>query len=242
MRKVLVIDDEKATLKMFRLFLTAYGYSVFVAENGETGLNIFKKEHPQIVFTDIKMPGMDGFEVLKQIKGINALIEVVVITGHGDMDLAVQALNLGATDFINKPIHRTALESALGRAEERIKVANTQENRISWESKDNIIIIDIKGNITSASESMLSDAFTNASEQGSINILLNFDEIASMNGTGIALLIKLLSESKKKNQVVAITGISENFKQIFDMVGITRFVKIFDTREDGIYHLTQRGL
>jgi len=85
---------------------------------------------------------------------------------------------------------------------------------------------------------MLSDAFTNASEQSCINILINFDEIASVNGAGIALLIKLLSESKKKNQVVAITGISENFKQIFDMVGITRFVKIFDKQEDAVNHLT----
>lgn len=238
MRKILVIDDEKPTLKMFRLFLIAYGYEVLIAEDGQTGLEIFKKESPDIVFTDIKMPGMDGIEVLRKIKETDPLTEVIVVTGHGDMDLAIQALNLGAADFINKPIAKIALDSALGRAEERIKLSGTQENEILFQKRDNLAIIDIKGNITSTSEPFLSDAFKKASEHDSSNILLRFDEISSVNGAGIAILIKLLSVSRKENKVVAITGISENFKQIFEMAGITRFAKIFDKQEDAIKHLT----
>ncbi|MBW1822263.1 MAG: response regulator [Deltaproteobacteria bacterium] len=238
MRKILVIDDEKPTLKMFRLFLIAYGYEVFVAEDGQTGLEIFEKESPDIVFTDIKMPGMDGIEVLRKIKETDPLTEVIVVTGHGDMDLAIQALNLGATDFINKPIAKIALDSALGRANERIKLAGTQENKILFQNRDNLTTIDIKGNITSISEPFLSGAFKNASEHDASNILLRFDEISSVNGAGIAILIKLLSASRKENKVVAITGISENFKQIFEMAGITRFAKIFDKQEDSVNHLT----
>ena len=68
MEKILVIDDEKATLSMFRLFLDAYGYSVYTAENGKEGLEIFRKEKPAIVLTDIKMPGIDGLAILRQIK------------------------------------------------------------------------------------------------------------------------------------------------------------------------------
>ncbi|MDX2452861.1 response regulator [Desulfosarcina sp.] len=67
-KTVLVIDDEAATLTMFRLFLNAYRYSVLTAENGETGLRLVREHHPGIVFTDLKIPGMDGFEVLRQIK------------------------------------------------------------------------------------------------------------------------------------------------------------------------------
>jgi len=238
MRKILVIDDEKPTLKMFRLLLSAYGYSVFIAEDGQTGLEIFKKESPDIVFTDIKMPGMDGIEVLRKIKETDPLTEVIVVTGHGDMDLAIQTLNLGATDFINKPIHKIALDSALGRADERIKLSGTQENKILFQNKDDLTIIDIKGNITSISEPFLSDAFKNASEHDTSNILLRFDEISLVNGAGIAILIKLVSVSRKENKIVAITGISENFKQIFEMAGITRFAKIFDKQEDAINHLT----
>jgi anti-anti-sigma factor len=238
MHKILVIDDEKPTLKMFRLFLRAYGYSVLIAEDGQTGLEIFKKESPDIVFTDIKMPGIDGIEVLRKIKETNPLTEVIVVTGHGDMDLAIQALNLGATDFINKPIHKIALDSALGRADERIKLSGTQEDKILFQNKDDLTIIDIKGNITAISKPFLSDAFKNASEHNTPYILLHFDEISSVNGAGIAILIKLISASKKENKVVAITGISENFKQIFEMAGITRFAKIFDKQEDAINYLT----
>jgi DNA-binding NtrC family response regulator len=117
MPTVLVIDDESATLTMFRLFVNAYGYTVLTAENGETGRQLVRDRHPDIVFTDLKMPGMDGFEVLKQIKKRSPRIEVIVITGHGDMDHVVRALNLEATDFINKPIGRSALDAALKRAE-----------------------------------------------------------------------------------------------------------------------------
>mgnify|MGYP001597807028 CR=1 FL=1 len=118
MENILVIDDEKPTLMMFRLTLAAYGYEVLTAENGQEGVDVFNRERPGIVLTDIKMPGMDGIEVLKQVKAIDPSAEVIVITGHGDMDLAIQALNLEATDFINKPVQRVALSQALKRAEE----------------------------------------------------------------------------------------------------------------------------
>jgi len=242
MRKVLVIDDEKATLNMFRLFLKAYGYLEYLADNGSSGIEIYNKEKPDIVFTDIKMPGMDGFEVLKKIKKIDPATEIIVMTGHGDMELAVQALNLEATDFINKPIQRTALDSALARAEERLKLAGKQESQISLRTIDNISVIEIRGNITSVSEKTLMDVYEQASIQKTSSektssILLHFDEASSINGAGIAILIQLLSDSKKRNQSIAITGISENFKHIFDMVGITRFAKIFNTEEDAINNL-----
>jgi YesN/AraC family two-component response regulator len=122
MEKILVIDDEKATLFMFRLFLDAYGYAVLTAENGEQGLEIFKKERPAIVITDIKMPGIDGLTVLQKIKEIDPKAEVIVITGHGDTDLTTQALNINAVDFINKPIKKEALDEALKKAEERLNL------------------------------------------------------------------------------------------------------------------------
>ena len=121
MQKVLIIDDEKPTLAMFELFLDAYGFQVFTAENGEDGIMVFEKEHPSIVFTDIKMPGIDGFEVLKRIKTSAPHAVVIVITGHGDKELAKRALDLKATDFIHKPIQKEALDAALERAEKVLK-------------------------------------------------------------------------------------------------------------------------
>ena len=121
MKKILVIDDEVPTLEMLRLFLGACGYQVFTASSEPEGLEIFEKETPPIVLTDIKMPGKDGFAILKSIKELRPETEVIVITGHGDKDLAKKALELEASDFFNKPLDTEALEQALDRIEERLK-------------------------------------------------------------------------------------------------------------------------
>ena len=147
-KTVLVIDDETATLTMFRLFLNAYGYSVLTAENGETGLRLVREHHPGIVFTDLKMPGMDGFEVLKKIKKTAPQTEVVVITGHGDMDHVVRALNLDATDFINKPIGRSALDAALKRAEARLNDDRQDTAPLHVEFSSGVGILSIHGTLS----------------------------------------------------------------------------------------------
>lgn len=235
MRKILVVDDERSTLSMFRLFLSAYGYTVMTAENGTEGLQLFEKEKPPIVITDIKMPGVDGIELLRRIKEIDEMTEVIMITGHGDMDLAVKALDLDATDFINKPIEKPALDSALKRAEYRLKFAGEKErNEIQLRTEKDVTVMDIEGNVTSVSESFLSEAFEKASAKGATQIIMCFNENCSINGAGIALLIQLLSSSQRHNLAVAITGLSDNFKKVFDMVGITKLAKIFDNQEDAI--------
>ncbi|MCG6894612.1 MAG: response regulator [Desulfobacteraceae bacterium] len=124
MKKILVIDDEVATLDMLELFLTACGYEVFVAENETQGLQIFQREQPRIVLTDIKMPGQDGLTILQKIKSLRPETEVIVITGHGDRDLAQKAFELKASDFFNKPLDTEALSAALKEAEERVARLN----------------------------------------------------------------------------------------------------------------------
>ena len=120
MQKVLIIDDEKPTLAMFQLFLEAYGFEVLTGESGEEGIRVFVKEKPDIVFTDIKMPGMDGFEVLRRIKALAPEAVVIVTTGHGDKDLEKKAMDLKATDFIHKPIQKEALDVALAKAQKML--------------------------------------------------------------------------------------------------------------------------
>jgi signal transduction histidine kinase len=119
MDKILVIDDEKPSLAMLRLLLGAYGYRVLTAENGMAGLEVFRSEKPPIVMTDIKMPGIDGIEVLQRIKQESQDTEVIMVTGHGDIELAIQSLKFDATDFITKPISNDALGIALKRVNER---------------------------------------------------------------------------------------------------------------------------
>jgi signal transduction histidine kinase len=119
-KRILLVDDEKDIRDVLRLPLFDLGYEVLEAENGEDALQVFKDSRPPMVLTDIKMPVMDGIELLQKIKRENPEAEVIMITGHGDMDLAVKSLKFDATDFITKPINVDVLEIAIRRAAERI--------------------------------------------------------------------------------------------------------------------------
>ena len=120
--QILLVDDEEGICKILSISLQDIGYEVFTACNGEEALDIFLKKNPPIVLTDIKMPGMDGIELLRRIKHENPETEVIMITGHGDMDLAIKSLKHEATDFVTKPINDDVLEIALKRAKERIQM------------------------------------------------------------------------------------------------------------------------
>jgi anti-anti-sigma factor len=229
--KILVIDDEKATLKMFRLFLDVYGFDILTAESGEEGLEVFDREKPDIVLTDIKMPGMDGIEVLQEIKKRSPGTEVIVITGHGDMDLAIQALNLDAADFINKPIQRQSLEQGLSRARERLKLAKSRQNEVRVREQGAALVIEIQGSVSSHSEPYLREAYAKARAAEVKRIVLHFDPNTSVNGAGIAILTQLVLESEKDGLEIVMAGLSDNFRKVFGIVGLTRMIQIFDSLE-----------
>jgi two-component system NtrC family sensor kinase len=122
MNKILLIDDEEDILKVLSMSLKIDGYDVITATNGTQGIEQFEQTSPQIVLTDIKMPGMDGLQVLKKIKELTPDVEVIIITGHGDIDSAIEALQYGASGFIQKPVKDKALSIALERAKEKLKI------------------------------------------------------------------------------------------------------------------------
>jgi len=121
-KKILIVDDEKDICEVLDITLSDEGYQVFTASSGEEALRLYGEVNPPIILTDIRMPGMDGIDLLKRVKGANPETEVIMITGHGDMDLAIKSLKLEATDFITKPINYDILEIALNRAHERISM------------------------------------------------------------------------------------------------------------------------
>ena len=136
-KTILLVDDERDIREVLNLSLSDMGYQVYEAENGDQALGIFKEVLPAIVLTDIKMPGMDGIELLEKVKRENPEAEVIMITGHGDMDLAIKSLKYKATDFITKPINVDVLEIALQRAMERIVIR--QKLREYTESLENLV-------------------------------------------------------------------------------------------------------
>jgi PAS domain S-box-containing protein len=118
---------------------------VISANNGAEGLAAFENEKPEIVLTDIKMPGMDGIEVLKKVKTLNPDAEVIIITGHGDIENAIEALKYGASDFINKPVRDEALSIALQRAREKLDIRQQlQEYTTDLEKKIAVATLEMR--------------------------------------------------------------------------------------------------
>ncbi|OEU45452.1 MAG: hypothetical protein BBJ60_03615 [Desulfobacterales bacterium S7086C20] len=118
---VLLVDDEEGIRNVLSISLADAGYEVHTAESAVKALEIFRKLSPAIVLADIKMPGVDGMELLRKVKEERHDTEVIMITGYGDLDLAARSKELEATDFVTKPISQEALEIALERAQERIR-------------------------------------------------------------------------------------------------------------------------
>ncbi|MGD1968402.1 MAG: STAS domain-containing protein [Desulfobacterales bacterium] len=110
----------------------------------------------------------------------------------------------------------------------------TQANKILLEQHGDVTLLDIRGDITILSESSLNDAYADANNQGAGKILLKFERDIYINSGGISVLIQLLAKTEQNNQQIGIIGLSDHFTKIFNMVGITKFAKLYTTREDAL--------
>ena len=117
--RVLLVDDEPGIRHVLGALIRDFGYDVHTAESAREALEAFTANPFPIVVTDIRMPGMDGLALLERVRNQNPDTQVVMITGHGDMDNAVECLRLGAADFIAKPVNDDLLEHSLKRAAEQ---------------------------------------------------------------------------------------------------------------------------
>ena len=113
-----------------------------------------------------------------------------------------------------------------------------QEIEIKVENHGVVTLFDIQGDVTVFSEPFLNEAYKNANNEGAKKLLLKFEESAYINSGGIAVLIQLLAKTKQNNQQIGITGLSEHFKKIFHMVGITKFAHIHSTVEEALESLS----
>jgi DNA-binding NtrC family response regulator len=230
--KILVIDDEKPTLSMFRLFLTAYGYEVYTAEDGEKGLALFQEIRPGIVFTDLKMPGLDGLEVLRRIRKSGLPSEVIIITGHGDMENAVEALDLEASDFINKPVERHALSSALARAEKRRQQQRDTFFTLLETQREGNRIFSLKGKLSASARPLFSPLLSAVNPDPGKERVLFFDNDFSINKSGISLLMEVIQKLRQKNTPVVMENLSYNYLRIFQMAGMDKFAVLKEALTD----------
>ncbi len=118
-KKVLVIDDESNILDSIKMVLEYEKYHVKTAKSGLDGIEIFKEFKPQIVLLDVKMPGFNGIDVLRNLKEVEKNVEVIMISGHSGIEEAVEASKLGAFDFLEKPVAREKLTLTVRNAFEK---------------------------------------------------------------------------------------------------------------------------
>ena len=112
-KKILVVDDEKSIREMLMKFLAEKGYRACGAAGGDEALKVLKREKPDVVLLDIRMPGADGIETLKKIKRADKRVGVIMVTAVSEREVAEQCLELGAFDYITKPISLKYLEESL---------------------------------------------------------------------------------------------------------------------------------
>jgi DNA-binding NtrC family response regulator len=116
---ILVVDDERQICDLLQDFLTQEGYQVFTATNGVEAISLGKQERLDLALVDIKMPGMDGIEAFCELKNVKKDMEVIILTGHGTLRTAKEAMRLGAYDYLTKPFDLRLVKSVIQEALER---------------------------------------------------------------------------------------------------------------------------
>jgi two-component system, NtrC family, nitrogen regulation response regulator NtrX len=145
MPKILVIDDERAIRNTLKEVLEYENHEVDIAEDGPAGIELFEAGNYDIVLCDIKMPRMDGIEVLQKISAVNSDIPVVMISGHGNIDTAVDAIKKGAFDFLEKPVDLNRVLITIKNALERSTLVTQTKNLRKQVSKKYEIVGESEG-------------------------------------------------------------------------------------------------
>lgn len=134
--KALIVDDEEGIRKTLAMVLNEKGYQVFTAADGQAGLRVAEEARPEILILDIRLPGMDGLEVLRQLRASSVPISVIMITAFQDMETTVQAMKLGAHEYIHKPIDLGEFETAIDKIAGLLGLSGGFEGTIREISKE----------------------------------------------------------------------------------------------------------
>lgn len=227
MKKILIVDDEEPVREVLKAALTEKGYAVSEAKNGMEGFTLFQKTNPDIILTDVRMPGLSGIEITKRIKHLKEDIDVIIMTGFGSEELVVKALRAGASNYIKKPIVFddlfNILENIIYKRENRRRYEITRDAVVS-EQKDiimgnnvtnvwgviNQILFNIHSRVDSKTiEGMglgLYEILINAIEHGNLGISYEEKSKALQDNTYTQLIKRKTAEADAQGKKVYINS------------------------------------
>lgn len=190
-KDILIVDDESLVCDSLKEMLTVDGYSVDTALSAPAALKKIKEDGFNLVLSDIQMPGMNGLDLLKEIKGLDSDALVVFITGHGHIDGAIEAIKLGAYDYITKPIDDLRLKVTIQRALEQRQLMSSYESlkkRLKpWDLQETLLFRDRK------MEQLMELVHTIADTQATVLI-------TGESGTGKSLLAQYIHKHSSRHQ------------------------------------------
>jgi len=114
-KSILVVDDEENSRNGLHRILSKYNYDVSTAKTGSEALSCLKKKHCDVILTDMRMPGMSGLDLLKKVKEVSPDIGVIIFTAYGEVDSYLEAMNLGAYEYLNKPVKVDELRKVIAK-------------------------------------------------------------------------------------------------------------------------------
>ncbi|WP_430812617.1 MULTISPECIES: sigma-54-dependent transcriptional regulator [unclassified Carboxylicivirga] len=200
--KVLIIDDESRITEKLKYHLEKRRFKVFTANTPNEGFAVLEKQRPGVLILDVMLPGMNGLDILKRVKQEYPGLEIIMISGYGDMDMVIQAMRQGASDFIRKPFQIMDIQLAIERTEKFLRMQSrleAAENRGVLVSKEleGMIEKDFVGD--SPQIKQVIKMALRAAEDGDVNVL-----VTGENGTGKEIIARIIHyASPRKKQVFA---------------------------------------
>lgn len=197
---VLILDDEKKIADKVTGYLVNNGYAARAAYLPSQALKILKRENIDILISDVLLPEMNGLDLLKKVKELYPQLEVIIISGHGDMDMVIEAMHKGAVDFIRKPFSFLDIQMAIERTGKYLWVQNQLQLA---ENRNSLISLDLENRIernmigTSKKIKRVLETALKAGEDRDVSIL-----ITGENGTGKEIIARIIHHASKRNKEV----------------------------------------
>jgi len=248
---ILIVDDEPDICGELSIFLSKKGYQVVIANNGTDALDHFHRYGPILVLTDYRMPGMDGIELLKQIRSVSSDVHVVLISGVADVKTVVTAMKREAFDFLRKPIDLNELLVVVRAAIERTlsQLSLTTEKKRGFYITHRLSGTDNNISILDFNMAYLDEATLGAhAEYGHLlasnvlrsDIVFNFSNVRYINNIGLDFLISIYDSLKKENKNVFMYGLNEQVLYYLETLGYASFFNVEKGIEDIVIKLQSK--